>query len=420
MNHSFKSKFIKESHQRGFIHQSTDLQDLDKKMSEKPIVAYIGFDATADGLHVGSLVQIMWLRLLQRTGNKPIILIGESTTKIGDPSDKNSLRKILQDEEIKHNVKSIKKILQRYLKFGDGPTDALIVNNEEWLSKLNYLKVLKRFGSYFTLNRMLTFESVKRRLKREQPLTFLEFNYIILQSIDFFELNNRFNCVLQMAGADQWSNIISGINLIKRINKSKAFGITTPLITTTTGEKMGKTAQGALWLNKDKSSTFNYWQYWRNTADEDVFRFLKIFTEIKISEIQKLYSLKGSNINEAKIILANAATNITHGKEASIQAAKTADSIFKKSNTNLDLEKITINQNQIDGNGISILDILQRSKLTHSRSESRRLIRAGATKLNDIKIFDETKYIKIKDFKENNYLKLSIGHKKHIKIILNK
>jgi tyrosyl-tRNA synthetase len=416
---SLKSQFLIESQARGFIHQSTDLEGLDHRMMQKPIVAYLGFDATADSLHVGSLVQIMWLRLLQRTGHKPIVLLGGGTTKIADPSDKDGLRKLLTDEEIDHNVRSIAELFTRYLTFGDGPTDAILVNNNDWLSQLGYLDVLRKFGPHFTLNRMLTFESVKRRLDREQPLTFLEFNYMILQSIDFLELNERFGCTLQMAGADQWGNIVSGADLTRRIKGEETFGITTPLITTSTGAKMGKTAQGAVWLHKEKLPVFDFWQYWRNTPDADVIRFLNLFTDLDLSEIEKISTLKGSELNEAKKILANAATDITHGKEARLEAEKAAQKVFEQGQGSLEgLPTITLSPKDFTPEGASILDLFQQCGLTKSRGESRRLIRGGGARLNDTPISDEGMHLTTQDFKNQESIKLSSGRKRHVQLQL--
>ncbi|MCP4923747.1 MAG: tyrosine--tRNA ligase [bacterium] len=419
MSPSLKSQFLIESQARGFVHQSTDLEGLDQCMAAQPIVAYLGFDATADSLHVGSLVQIMWLRLLQRCGHKPIVLLGGGTTKVGDPSDKDGLRKLLDDETIDHNVQSIGDLFKRYLTFGEGPTDAILVNNNDWLSGLGYLEVLRKFGPHFTLNRMLTFESVKRRLDREQPLTFLEFNYMILQSIDFLELNQRFGCVLQMAGADQWGNIVSGADLTRRIKGSETFGITTPLITTSTGAKMGKTAQGAIWLNKEKLPVFDFWQYWRNTPDADVIRFLKLFTDLDLSEIEKLSALEGSQLNEAKKILANAATDITHGKDARIEAEQAAQKVFEEGQGSLEgLPTVKISSKDIMAEGISILDLFQHCGLTKSRGEGRRLIRGGGARLNDVSLADEEKQVTLQDFGDEKSLKLSSGRKRHIQVQL--
>lgn len=416
-NYSLKSKFLIESSKRGFINQATDLEGLDQIMTDNPIVAYLGFDATSNSLHIGSLLQIMWIRLLQKTGNKPIILIGGATTKIGDPSDKNSIRKLICNKKIDENVKAISNLLKKYITFGNAQTDAILVNNKDWLSKLNYIELLEKTGKHFTINRMLTFDSVKRRLNRKQPLTFLEFNYMILQAIDFVELNKRFKCKLQIAGADQWGNIVSGIDLNRRINGIKTFGITTPLITKANQAKMGKTTKGTVWLNKNNFPVFDFWQYWRNTPDENVIKYLKLFTEINIEEINKLSKLKGKEINEAKKILANSVTNMIHGEKSTIESEQRAKEIFYNTNGNLTkLPIININKTDININ-TNILYILKYCQITKSNNEGRKLIRSGILKINNEQNLQENKKITIKDF-NNNIINISIGKKKNIQINL--
>ena len=324
------SKFIKVLVERGFIHQATDLNGLDKLCYSQSIAAYIGFDCTADSLHVGSLTQIMMLRHLQKTGHKPIVLMGGGTTKVGDPSGKDSARPLLTINDINLNMESIKSIFEKYLVFGKNPSDAVMVDNSIWLDKLELISFLRDYGKHFSINRLLSMESVKQRLEREQPLSFLEFNYAILQAYDFLELNRKYNCFLQMGGSDQWGNIVSGIDLTRRIQSKEVFGLTSPLITTASGSKMGKTANGAIWLNEDKLSTWDFWQFWRNTEDKDVIRFLKLFTEVPISQIQEIQKLKGAQINDAKILLANEVTKLCHGTEAAIKAHNSAKDTFEK------------------------------------------------------------------------------------------
>ncbi|MBT4353187.1 MAG: tyrosine--tRNA ligase, partial [Rhodospirillaceae bacterium] len=324
---NFKSQFIQLMSDRKFIHQITDENELDALMARNRITAYIGFDCTADSLHVGSLVQIMMLRHLQKCGHRPIVLMGGGTTKVGDPSGKDDARQLLNDEDIKNNKESIRKIFEKYLIFGDGPTDALMVDNDEWLSSLEYVKFLREYGRHFSVNRMLSFDSVKLRLGREQPLSFLEFNYMILQAYDFLELQRRHHCLLQMGGSDQWGNIINGVELARRVDQKSIFGLTTPLVTTASGEKMGKSASGAIWLNADRLSPYEFWQFWRNTEDGDVGKFLRLFTEISLDEIKKLELLEGSELNDAKKILASEVTKLCHGPIAAESAANTAQKI---------------------------------------------------------------------------------------------
>ena len=417
----YNSAFIKEITARGFIHQATDIDNLDKILFEKSnIPAYIGFDCTAPSLHVGSLIQIMLLRWYQKSGHKPIVLLGGGTTLVGDPSGKDESRKLLTNEIIEINAIGIKNVFEKFISFDNNSNSAVMVNNVEWLTKLNYIDFLRDFGKHFSVNRMLGFDSVKLRLDREQTLSFLEFNYMILQGYDFYELKQRYNCILQMGGSDQWGNIINGIELNRRVNinedKSNLFGLTSPLITTASGSKMGKTANGAVWLNSDLCSPWDYWQFWRNTEDKDVIKFLKLFTEISLKEINKLKELQGAEINEAKIILANAATALLHGEDEKNKALETAKSIFQNIGEQKNLPIIYFSSEQILKK-ISILDcMIESNYLANSKGEARRLIRGSAVKINDITINDENKKINQLDFQDNNQIKLSAGKKKHILI----
>lgn len=411
---SYKSDFLQQANERGFVFQGTDLEALDKLLCQGPVTAYIGFDATADCLHVGSLVPIMLLRLFQKTGNKALALIGGGTTKVGDPSGKDSARQLLSDEQIEYNVQSIAKIFQTYLTFGNSPSGAELVNNKDWLEKLNYIDFLRDYGRHFTINRMLTFESVKLRLDREQPLTFLEFNYMILQAFDFVKLSKDYNCLLQMGGSDQWGNIINGVDLARRVLNKQVFGLTSPLITTATGEKMGKTAAGAVWLSADKLSPYDFWQYWRNTQDADVGRFLRLFTDLPITEIQKLENLQGEEINEAKKILADEVTRILHGDQAVEEARATAEKLFEhKPGGNLSaLPSIEVNQIQLS-QGLWLADLLVETGLAPSKGEAKRLIRGGGARINDQPIQDEHHKITSSDINQDQGVKISAGKKKH-------
>ena len=417
----YNSAFIEEITARGFIHQATDIDNLDKILFENNnIPAYIGFDCTAPSLHVGSLIQIMLLRWYQKSGHKPIVLLGGGTTLVGDPSGKDESRKLLTNEIIEKNAIGIKNVFEKFISFDSNSNSAVMVNNVEWLTKLNYIDFLRDFGKHFSVNRMLGFDSVKLRLDREQTLSFLEFNYMILQGYDFYELKQRYNCILQMGGSDQWGNIINGIELNRRVNinedKSNLFGLTSPLITTASGSKMGKTANGAVWLNSDLCSPWDYWQFWRNTEDKDVIKFLKLFTEISLKEINKLKELQGAEINEAKIILANAATTLLHGEDEKNKALETAKSIFQNIGEQKNLPIIYFSSEQILKE-ISILDcMIESNYLANSKGEARRLIRGSAVKINDITIKDENKKISQLDFQGNNQIKLSAGKKKHILI----
>ena len=409
---NYKSQFMQLMHGRNFIHQVTDETELDAMMDRGRVTAYIGFDCTADSLHVGSLVQIMMLRHLQKCGHRPIVLMGGGTTKVGDPSGKDDARKLLSDENIKNNKEGIRKIFEKYLVFGDGPTDALMVDNDEWLSNLEYIKFLREYGRHFSVNRMLSFDSVKLRLDREQPLSFLEFNYMILQAYDFLELQRRHNCILQMGGSDQWGNIINGVELVRRVDQKSIFGLTTPLVTTASGEKMGKSASGAIWLNSDRLSPYDFWQFWRNTEDGDVGRFLRLFTEIPLDEITKLEMLKGSELNEAKKILASEITKLCHGLNASESAASTAQKIFEEGLLGADLPTILIDTKQLE-QGLWIIEALKQAEFIKSNGEGRRLINNGGAKLNDIAVVDPDRKILISDANPDGVIKLSSGKKRH-------
>ena len=409
---NYKSQFMQLMHGRNFIHQVTDETELDAMMDRGRVTAYIGFDCTADSLHVGSLVQIMMLRHLQKCGHRPIVLMGGGTTKVGDPSGKDDARKLLSDENIKNNKEGIRKIFEKYLVFGDGPTDALMVDNDEWLSNLEYIRFLREYGRHFSVNRMLSFDSVKLRLDREQPLSFLEFNYMILQAYDFLELQRRHNCILQMGGSDQWGNIINGVELVRRVDQKSIFGLTTPLVTTASGEKMGKSASGAIWLNSDRLSPYEFWQFWRNTEDGDVGRFLRLFTEIPLDEITKLEMLKGSELNEAKKILASEITKLCHGLNASESAASTAQKIFEEGLLGADLPTILIDTKQLE-QGLWIIEALKQAEFIKSNGEGRRLINNGGVRLNDVVVVDPDQKILISDANSDGVIKLSSGKKRH-------
>ncbi len=406
------SEFLRTLQERGFIHQCTDLATLDERAQKGPIVAYIGFDCTADSLHVGSLLPIMMLRWLQKTGHKPIVLMGGGTTKIGDPSGKDEARQLLTDEVIGNNMAGIKRIFGRYLTFGDGPTDAVMANNADWLDELKYIPLLRDIGRHFTINRMLSFESVKLRLDREQPLTFLEFNYMILQAYDFVELKRRYGCSLQMGGSDQWGNIVNGVELGRRTDGAELFGLTTPLLTTSSGAKMGKTAAGAVWLTADKLSSYDFWQYWRNTEDADVGRFLRLYTELPLDEVARLENLQGAEINEAKKILANEVTKLAHGEEAALEAAETARRAFEEGAAAEGLPSIEVARADLEA-GLPVVDLLVSAGLAASKGEARRLIKGGGAKLNDGPIADETAKATTADLNADGVVKLSAGKKRH-------
>ena len=411
-----KNNFLLEMQSRGYLNQCTDLDKLGDISIKSPIAGYIGFDCTASSLHVGSLLQIMILRLMQKHGHRPIVLLGGGTTLIGDPSGKDTTRKILDEAQIKQNIKSIKKVFNKVLDTSNKKTAPVFVDNAEWLTKLNYIKFLRDIGSNFTINKMLTFDSVKLRLDREQSLSYMEFNYMILQAYDFYQLYKNNNCVLQIGGSDQWGNIVSGVDLIRRKLRKEAFGLTSPLITLASGAKMGKTETGAVWLNQDLLSPYDYWQFWRNTDDRDVKRFLNFFTDIKPIEIENLFKSE-KNINILKILLANEATKILHGEAASKKAESSAKETFERGGLGSDLPEINIRLNEIE-KGISILDLIANYKILNSKSEARRAIANKGFKINDTVIIDDKKIIKFKDFKQKT-LKLSYGKKKHylVKII---
>jgi tyrosyl-tRNA synthetase len=400
---AYRSTLLRLLETRGYIHQATDAAALDALAEREIIPAYIGFDATAPSLHVGSLVQIMMLRRLQQAGHKPIVLMGGGTTKVGDPSGKEESRQLLSHEDIQGNIASIRKVFERFLIFGDGPTDAVMVDNDEWLAKLEYVPFLREVGRHFTINRMLTFDSVKLRLDREQPLTFLEFNYMILQAYDYLELSRRSGCRLQMGGSDQWGNIVNGIDLARRIDGIELFGLTTPLITTADGAKMGKTASGAVWLNDDALSPYDYWQYWRNTQDGDVGRFLKLFTDLPLDEIARLEGLQGAEINQAKIVLSDAATAMAHGEDAAAHASATAKQTFEQGGAGEDLPSLHVPEGQIP-----IVAAVVGLGFAASNGEARRKIAEGAVRLDGQVVIDPALVVKL-----DGNVKLSLGKKKH-------
>ena len=406
------SDFINIMNERGFIHQITDKANLQKEMITTSIVGYIGFDCTASSLHVGSLIQIMMLRWFQKTGNKPIVLMGGGTTKVGDPSGKDSARPLLSSEKIQFNKENIKTIFEKFLKFGEYDNDAIMVDNADWLENLNYISFLRDYGSYFSVNKLVNLESVKLRLEREQNLSFLEFNYSLLQAFDFLQLSKNYNCKVQMGGSDQWGNIVTGIDLVRKASSKHVFGLTSPLLTTSSGSKMGKTANGAIWLNNDQLSDWDFWQHWRNTEDLDVIKFLKLFTELPISEINKLGKLKGAEINEAKIILANEVTKLCRSLEAAEKISSSSAKLFNKFETDGALPSVKV----INGK-ISFIEALKILNFLNSNGEARRLIRGNGAKINDIVINDENYILSNKDF-ENGKVKISYGKKKHGLLIL--
>ena len=408
----YRSSFLKVMSDRNFIHQVTDWTSLDTLLSEKNMVAYIGFDCTADSLHVGSLVQIMMLRYFQKCGHRPIVLMGGGTTKVGDPSGKDDARRLLSDNEIGKNKKGIKAVFEKYLTFGEGPSDAIMCDNDEWLSGLEYVQFLRDYGRHFSVNRMLSFDSVKLRLDREQPLSFLEFNYMILQAYDFLELSRRFDCSLQMGGSDQWGNIVNGVELARRIDQKSVFGLTTPLVTTASGAKMGKSAQGAIWLNSDRLSPYDFWQYWRNTEDEDVNRFLKLFTELPLDEIARLSVLKGNELNEAKKILAHEVTQLCHGRDVANSVAESARKTFEEGSIGQDLPFIIINKNDLE-DGVWVIEAMRKLALIQSNGEGRRLIANGGVRVNDTVINDPEKQLNVADISISGMIKLSAGKKRH-------
>jgi len=412
-----KNNFINEISLRGFFHQCTDKDKLTNLINNKPIKAYIGFDCTAPSLHVGSLLQIMCLRLLQKYGHQPIILLGGGTTLIGDPSGKDTTRKILDEKKIDNNIKKIKKIFEKLLNFKDKKTMPIFVNNAEWLNKLKYIEFLRNVGKHFTINKMLSFDSVKLRLQREQSLSYMEFNYMILQAYDFYKLNKEHNCVLQIGGSDQWGNIVNGVDLVRKINRTESFGLTTPLITLSSGAKMGKTENGAVWLDEELLSPYDYWQFWRNTNDADVKKFLKYFTEIDTVELEKI-NKNEKDINNQKILLANEATKILYGEKKAKESESTAKETFTGSGAGENLPVILIKESLLK-NGVNIIDLLNDMKILNSKSKIRRAINENGIKINNVILTDEKKIIGLSDFAEKNYIKVSHGKKKHFKIKIN-
>ena len=410
---SYKSDFLRTLAERGFIHQVSESDVLDALAKSSRITAYIGFDCTAPSLHVGSLLPIMMLYWMQQTGHRPIALMGGGTTRVGDPSGKDESRRILTDEAINQNLAGIRAIFSKFLKFGDGPTDAVMANNADWLNGLNYIDFLRDVGRHFSVNRMLAFDSVKLRLERQHELSFLEFNYMILQAYDFVELHKRTGCVLQMGGSDQWGNIVNGIELGRRMHNVQLFALTSPLITTTSGAKMGKTAAGAVWLNPDMVSPYDYWQYWRNTEDGDVERFLKLFTVLPLPEIARLAALRGQDVNEAKKVLATEATALVHGRPAAEQAAETARRTFEEGEIAATLPSIEVARAELEG-GIGVLAAFAKAGVVSSNSEARRQIKAGGLRVNDAVVSNEKMVLTARDLTPEGVIKLSLGRKRHV------
>ena len=405
-----RSPVLAAALERGFIHQCTDMDALDERLLAGRLVAYVGYDCTADSLHVGSLVSIMLLRLLQRCGHNPIVLMGGGTTRIGDPSGKDEARRLLNDAEIARNMEGIRTIFAKFLKFGDGPDEAVMVNNADWLDELRYIPMLRDVGRHFSVNRMLTLDSVRLRLERDQPLSFLEFNYSILQAYDFGELARRYQCELQIGGSDQWGNIVAGVELARRAEGRTLFGLTTPLMTTASGVKMGKTAQGAVWLNAERLSPYEYWQFWRNTEDDDVGRFLRLFTELDLADIERL---ERGDVNDAKKVLATEATALCHGREAAEAAAETARAVFEGGGSGSELPQTEVLRNEL-ARGMAAFELFSLTGLAASNSEARRLIRGGGARFNDRVVDNETKPVTEADLDEKGMLKLSAGRKRHV------
>jgi len=407
-----KSPFLNVLQERGYIHQATDLEGLDQRLCTSMVSAYMGFDATSNSLHIGNLVGIMMLRHLQHFGHRPVVLLGGGTTKIGDPSGKDESRKLLSATDIQHNTQQISKIFYQFLKVGNQTNQAAIVNNAEWLDPLKYIDFLRDFGRHFSINRMLSFDSVRLRLEREQTLSFLEFNYMLLQAYDFLHLSRHQNCLLQLGGSDQWGNIISGIELARRVDNRELFGLCNPLITNSSGAKMGKTVSGAIWLDKTKLTAYDYWQYWRNCSDQDVGRFLKLFTELPMDEIKRLEALQGSELNEAKIILADATTSLAHGKDEAEKAALSAKKTFEQGGLGEELPALVISSKELQ-QGIALYDLLRRAGMAASNSEARRLIKAGGARLNDQPITDDLHMVNWQDYQHQQVIKISAGRKRH-------
>ena len=415
MSYAPKSDFLKIMIERGFVAECTDYEGLDNSILNGNIAAYIGFDATAQSLHVGSLIQIMMLRWLQKTGGQPITLMGGGTTKVGDPSFRADERPLLSEAQIEGNISGIKKVFSAYLDYGEKPNDALMINNDEWLSNLNYLEFLRDIGRHFSVNRMLSFESVKSRLDREQSLSFLEFNYMILQAYDFYELNKRYNCKLQMGGSDQLGNIINGMELTRRISDERVFGLTSPLLTTSDGKKMGKSQDGAIWLNANMLSPYEFWQFWRNTTDADVARFLKLYTELPLDECSRLEKLEGSEVNDAKIILANEVTALLHGRDAALTAAQTSSEVFEKGGIGEDLPTISFRENEIL-DGVPIVQAFVKAGLAKSGKEAKRLIAENGARLDDKLVTNTNLVLTAKMLTKP--VKLSAGKKRHALVTL--
>ncbi len=407
------NKFLQEFHDRGYFYQCTDDSSLSKNLDKHQIKAYIGFDCTAESLHVGSLLQIMCLRLLQKHGHQPIVLLGGGTTRIGDPSGKDKTRQMLDEKIIEKNIKNIEKILKVFLHSDDKNISPIFVNNYNWLKNLNYISFLRDIGKHFTINKMLSFDSVKLRLEREQSLSYMEFNYMILQAYDFLELNKKYNCVLQIGGSDQWGNIVNGVDLIKRYSSNETFGLTTPLITLASGAKMGKTESGAIWLDKNLLAPYDYWQFWRNVDDRDLFKFLKMFTDIPVKEIDKR---KNDNINDLKILLANKTTSMLYGDEEAKKSFNQAKKIFSDNSSDEGLPILKVDKNEVKNKNLS--DLILAVKLENSKSEIKRLIKSSGIKINNSKVTEDLHFLKI-DLENKNFFKLSIGKKKHFKIEIN-
>ncbi|HYF24078.1 MAG TPA: tyrosine--tRNA ligase [Caulobacteraceae bacterium] len=408
---NFKSEFLRTLSDRGYVHQITHPAELDAAAASGVVTGYIGFDATAPSLHVGSLIQIMMLRRLQQAGHKPIVVMGGGTTKVGDPSGKDTQRQMLDDAGIARNMAGIRTVFEKFLRFGDGLSDAVMVDNDEWLSKFGYVQFLRDYGPHFTINRMLAFDSVRLRLEREQPLTFLEFNYMLMQAVDFLELSRRYECRLQMGGSDQWGNIVNGVELIRRVDQKPAFGLTTPLLATASGAKMGKTAAGAVWLNADQLSPYDYWQFWRNVEDADVGRFLKLFTDLPLDEVARLEALEGAEINEAKKRLADEATAMLHGKHAAETARSAAQAAFEQGRLSADLPTFEVPRAELEA-GLPIAVLAARAGLAASNSEARRLAQGGGLRLNDQAVTDGNRSVGTADLTDEGVLKLAAGKKK--------
>ncbi len=409
---TYKSEFLQVLEARGFIQDLTEPEELDKLLSAETVTTYAGFDATADSLHAGHLIPIMLLYWAQATGHRPIALIGGGTTKVGDPTGKDETRKLLDDATIDSYIASIRNTFEKVLTFGDGPTDAILVNNDDWLGKLSYIPFLREIGRHFTINRMMTMDSVKLRLEREQPLTFLEFNYMILQSYDFVELYKNYGCRLQLGGSDQWGNIVNGVDLGRRVADAHLFGLTTPLLTTSSGKKMGKTVEGALWLNADRVSPYDYWQYWRNVEDGDVGRFLKLYTTMPLEEIARIEALDGAEINEGKKILATEATAVIHGREEAEKARAIAEDTFAGKGLSQDLPSADVPKRDIEA-GLGVLSAFVAAGLAGSNGEARRLIKGGGAKVNDKAVSDERGTLSLDDLNDDGVIKLSAGKKRH-------